>query len=219
MWAWLRLRALNGVVRHGLLARLTGKSFLLACLTRVGLASLAPPPHCLPVFRCCCICCRRRRHRLLLPPQPSHGDVCRTRKSDQSTYAAPESCTVTSAAPWTLAADGASPCRAIAASGSPDTDLLLIVTVEDTKYCTGGTQAYAQLCATDSVGRPLFGHVNFCANALDDPTDPLAVQNYVNTAKHEIGLCAAGWHATFCRIFAKSPFCPDHNACCARRKR
>eukprot|EP00947_MAST-08B_sp_MAST-8B-sp1_P003677 g3677.t1 len=132
--------------------------------------------------------------------EANHGDVCRIVRGSTSGHQAPEGCTVSSSAPWSVATDGVSPCRAPIPTGTASADLVLFVMAKDTTSCANSpaTVAYASSCATDQFDRPTFGRINFCKSALTTLDNPVITQGHLATAKHEmahvLGFSANSWH-------------------------
>mmetsp|Transcript_41580 Transcript_41580/g.120511 ORF Transcript_41580/g.120511 Transcript_41580/m.120511 type:complete len:776 (+) Transcript_41580:59-2386(+) len=71
--------------------------------------------------------------------------------------------------------------------GLVDKDVMLLVTVDDTRACqnSGTLQAYASSCIFDQCDRPIFGAINFCKSRLRmNETSGVAADT--STAAHEI---------------------------------
>ncbi len=84
--------------------------------------------------------------------------------------------------------------------GSPNTDLYVFVTAEQTAYCPNanqaGTLAYSAACQRDQNDRPIFGYINFCPNSVPNTTASSAYPVALTTAMHELTHVLGACHAS-----------------------
>jgi len=68
--------------------------------------------------------------------------------------------------------------------GAVGYDFMALVTIKNSSFCGGLTQAHASSCVKDQCDRPIFGWVNFCPGVIS--LDPRDNSRQVSTAIHEL---------------------------------